>query len=203
MIFGKRSGIIYGASVNGQNGFEQKKHSYMKLAAVVVVILSVTAFCLVMYFQAYPIIEQVNRPNSGEFNAVERYLQEGGRTDLASPDKRSWNGGDNGIFQLVIINRYSTEETFYINIFLEGLGGELEDTPVGSLSESANQWFNYPDRLTLESGEKEVITISMSIPEDALKGSYKFRVLVCDGANCALKTGNMYDSSSISLYVNG
>jgi hypothetical protein len=181
----------------------QQTGSWKRLAAVLIVIIIVAAIGLVLYFQFYPPVATDMRPDTGEYAAVENSLEEGRRMDLASPDRRSWDNGDLSVYTLVIINRYTSTDTFHLRIFLEKLGGELEGIPVSSLSEKTKDWFTYKEELTLEPGAKEAVTISMKIPDDSLKGSYKFRVLACDNEPCELKTGNIYDSTSISLYVRG
>jgi len=189
--------------VRGQKTSTTGSNAAIKLAAALIIIVVVTAITLMMYFQTNPTFETENKPSSEEYGAVERALSEGRRIDVASPDRRTYEPGDSGMHTLVMINRYPMQSSFYLNIILEELGGELSETPTSSQSGSASQWFNYPERINLDIGGKEAINIEMEIPESALAGSYMFRVLVCNTDNCVLKSGSMYDSSSISLNVAG
>jgi|GEM_PF-2870417 len=180
-----------------------KGRSNVKAIAATAIIIVICAMVVVWYFQVNPLVSQDRQPGPGETASVQRSLEEGRRMDIASPDRRTWNNGDTGVYRLVVINRYSTEETFYLDIALEKLGGALDGTPVDSLSEKTKEWFTYPNKFTLGPGGEEAISISMVIPSDTLKGSYKFSVLVCEEEGCSLETGGVYDSSSISLNANG
>jgi len=121
--------------------------------------------------------------------------------DLASPDRKRWDPGDVGIFTLGIRNGYNEMKTYYVNVYLEELGGELEGTPLSSL-ENTKAWFTYPSSVLINANSNKMETITMRIPQDALRGSYLFRVIVCEKSDCVnMKTSDVYSSTTISMYV--
>jgi hypothetical protein len=186
-----RQGINHNDNPNGK-----------KLAAALIIIIAVTAISLLVYFIILPPLSPEAQPVTGEFRAVEEALQEGRRMDLASPDRNSWDNGDSGVYMLVLINRYSTPQTFYMRVFLEDVVGGPDASQISAIAGDAEDWFTFQEEVRLEPGAKDAINIEMTIPDDAVEGAYSFRVLVCNDIDCDLG-GNIYDQSAISLYVTG
>ena len=176
-----------------------------KTAAIaIIIIIIIAALCAVWYLQVSPPVTPDKQPPSDEYDAMQRNLAEGTRIDLASPDRTRWDSGDTGIFTLGIRNQYEETRTYYVNIYLESLRAELQGTPVSEMAEETAGWFTYQDSVSIAAGGTQMLAITMNIPQDAERGSYTFRVRVCEEPDCAvLLSSNPYGSTNLPVYVKG
>jgi hypothetical protein len=189
-----------------QPGVQKPQHpGKAKPAAIaIIIVIIIAALCVVWYLQASPPVTPDKQPPANEYAAMERKLAEGTRIDLASPDRTRWNNGDTGIFKLGIRNQYDETRTYYMNIYLEELRAELEGTPVSEMAEETSEWFTYQDSVDIEPSGTETLTITMDVPQVASRGSYSFRIIVCEEPDCTdLLSSDPYDSTNIPIYVKG
>jgi hypothetical protein len=109
-----------------------------------------------------------------------------------------WKRGQAGSIGLGIRNKYENDKTFYINMYLEKLGGDLTGMPLSSVR--ADDWLIYPSQETVEGQNAETVKIIIK-PMNPDKGIYLFRILVCESSDCDFKSPGYYSADSFSLEI--
>lgn len=96
---------------------------------------------------------------------------------------------------------------FYINVYLEALGGKLPGDSVEDYKNVANGWLSYPrasneETVIVNPSETEIVCINIT-PTDASAGElYMYRVVVCDSLPCeAVGSDNQHGTSQFVLEI--
>jgi hypothetical protein len=125
------------------------------------------------------------------------------KVGIAAPAVTTWKRGETGSYVLAVKNTdVNQKHTFYANVYLESLGGDLSGTDPSSMSET-NKWITLsPNSLDLEPNERDVINTIIKPVSNADTGIYSFRACVCTSSDpsCHATSVGLYTSSSESLY---
>ncbi|RKX41950.1 MAG: hypothetical protein DRP27_10080 [Thermotogae bacterium] len=139
--------------------------------------------------------------------AMQRLLQELASTNkkvgIAAPAVTAWAKGETGSYALGIKNEDAdTSNTYYINIYLEEVGGDLAKTPVASLSNEVKEWISYSKAIDLDPLERDIVDIVIKPTVTAPPGIYHFRAAVCKDYDpeCHATSPPLYTTPSASLY---
>lgn len=143
--------------------------------------------------------------------ARQRLLDElaaGGKVSIAAPAVTAWGRGQTGSFALGMRNDDpSTSKTFYINIELDTLGGELSGQPLASYATQSEAWLTYSKSLFLDPSAQGTVDIIIRPATTANVGIYVFKAYVCDSgtaATCdenAAQRGELYGTATFSLEI--
>lgn len=106
-------------------------------------------------------------------------IKTGANVEIAAATVTEWKRGESGAFVLGIRNdNPQSLTTFYINVYLEQVGGGLTDP--AALSATANGWLSYAPTLDIEPSGIGTLPITIEPGASATPGTYHFRATVCD-----------------------
>ena len=169
----------------------------------IIIAIIIAAAAIFVYFWFFPPMGPENQPSQSEYDYVQETLSSGARTDLANPRRQNWRAGDAGRFILSVRNGLEAEHTYYMNIYLSSLGGDLEGRDVESMKE-AESWFSYPKAIAIPAGENGDFGIDLRIPAGAEPGRYGFKFIVCTDSDCEDQgSDSLYDTRSVYINVRG
>ncbi len=132
--------------------------------------------------------------------------QTGAKVGIAAPPVTAWRRGETGAFAIGIKNKYTDQgKTFYINVYLVGLGGNLAGESAAALQGDVSKWLTFFSNEFVEAGGSKSSKIIMKPAADARAGIYQFRVLVCESQPCttleATPESNIYGSESFAIEI--
>jgi hypothetical protein len=151
--------------------------------------------------------------------AMQQLLQQLAATDkrvgIAAPAITTWKKGETGSYALGIKNKDADKSnTYYANVYLEQVGGDLSGTPVSSLQSEVKKWITLsPPSLDLDPSGRDIINIIIKPPATASSGIYSFRAAVCEQpeTDChassptipefSQKSPSLYGSSSFAIEI--
>ena len=152
---------------------------------------------------------------------LQQLASSGKRVGIAAPAVTAWGKGETGSYALGIKNSdVDTNHVYYINVYLEAIGGDLSGTgeTVQSLQSDVERWFTYPPAKDIAAGEREIVDITIKPLVDARPGIYTFTAAVCEkeaggdtedchgtspdaGYNTA--SSNLYGTATFTLEIKG
>jgi len=124
------------------------------------------------------------------------------KVGLAAPSVTTWKGGETGSYVLAVKNTdVNLDHTFFANVYLENVGGELSGTDPNSLTD-VNRWITPPTTLPLDPNQRGTIDLIIKPASNAGTGIYAFKACVCTAneGNCHSTSPGIYESASPSLY---
>ncbi|HDD72468.1 MAG TPA: hypothetical protein ENG00_00075 [Candidatus Aenigmarchaeota archaeon] len=143
--------------------------------------------------------------------AMQKLLQELASTNkkvgIAAPGVTEWKRGETGAYALGIKNEDTDKaNTYYINVYLETVGGDIDSSQLSSLQDEVKSWITLsPPSIDIPPNGRDKVDIIIKPTPDALSGIYSFRAAVCtsasDATNChATSPSAGFTSASPSLY---
>lgn len=132
--------------------------------------------------------------------------QTGEKVGIAAPAVTAWQRGETGSFALGIMNKYTDKDMkFYINVYLEELGGDLSGTPVGAKKGETDKWLTYFSSEFVEKGKSKATNIIIKPPASGTDtGIYLFRAVVCERQPCVdLNSPSIYGSTQFAIEIEG
>lgn len=141
----------------------------------------------------------------GKTLLMEQLLAGGAAVGIAEPPETEWYGHEAGRFSLGIANEnMQSTETYFINVYLSGLGGEVQWDDIADWSQKANSWLSFPWSVSVGPGDAGTVDITLNPGKDTSIGTYKFTAAVCgeyEPGGCHLSSDNLgYARASDSLY---
>ena len=141
-------------------------------------------------------------------NLIEDLETSDKRVGVASPAITTWERGENGAFSLGVKNiNPNSLTTYYYNIYLESVGGELAGNDVNLYFDDANLWLTSSGSIDVPPGASITTDIILEPALDSAVGTYQFRVAVCEdppGSACHSASEDIditgWDEPSDSLY---
>jgi hypothetical protein len=125
------------------------------------------------------------------------------KVGIAAPAVTTWKRGETGSYVLAVKNTdVNQKHTFFANVYLENLGGELSGTNPSTMSD-VNGWITLsPTSLPLDPNDRDVINVIIKPVSNADTGIYSFRACVCtsNDPSCHATSTGLYETSSPSLY---
>ncbi|MBI4020319.1 MAG: hypothetical protein HY367_03220 [Candidatus Aenigmarchaeota archaeon] len=182
-----------------KGGFE------LSLSFVVIVVVAVVLLTLAITFLQgiFPgISDLTHKVTQIARDNLLKDLSEGGKVGIAAPAVTEWKRGETGSFAIGLRNDDpANDRRFYISIYLEGVGGELQGADVNSLRPVVNGWLSYTAASQglselVPAGEAETSDVVIKPLSNARPGLYRFRVLVCAVPQCT----TLQDTSQENIY---
>lgn len=137
---------------------------------------------------------------------INKIAQTGATVGIAAPPVTSWQRGETGSFAVGIKNKFTDQsKTFFINVYLEQLGGSLAGTQASSMANDVSRWLTYSTTEFVEAGGSTTSDLIMKPDASAKAGIYKFRVLVCESQPCttleATPESSIYGAESFAIEI--
>lgn len=119
-----------------------------------------------------------------------------------------WERGEWGEVAIGIRNTDTiNDKTFYINMYLDGVGGELENiypdgVPTQEFVNEVEMWFTHSISEFVPATESRISDIIIKPPRNANLGIYMFRVVVCESEPCTnLTSPSLYGSENFAIEI--
>ena len=126
------------------------------------------------------------------------------KVGIAAPDVTTWQRGATGSYALGVKNTdVNQKHTFFGNVYLENLGGDLAGTDPNSIMSEINKWITPISPLELDPSQRDSTAVIIKPSPQAATGIYSFRVCVCTSISdkdCHGTSPGIYETSSPSLY---
>ena len=105
-----------------------------------------------------------------------------------------------------IKNKYTNQgKTFYVNVYLNQLGGALAGQSATSMQADVSRWLTYAPSEFVNAGDSKDSQLIIKPDAGADAGIYQFRVLVCESQPCttleATPEANIYGTESFALEI--
>ncbi len=179
----------------------------LSLSFIVIVVIAVILLSLAITFlqgtftQLGAVANDVTEVAREEL--LNKLAAQGQRVGIAAPDITSWKRGQTGSYALGIKNEDpSRTKTFYINIYLDALGGDLAGTPVSSKSTEVRNWLTFSGQEVVQQGNSVASIIGIKPPTSAQQGIYLFRAAVCEAQPCTdISSTSYYGSAQFALEI--
>ena len=82
------------------------------------------------------------------------------KVGVAAPDVAQWKRGDTGSYAVGVRNVYpETDKTFYINIYLEDIGGDLSGESVYDYRDAVKEWPTFPSTMFVPKNSSETFDV--------------------------------------------
>ena len=137
----------------------------------------------------------------------------GKKVGIAAPAVTTWGKGETGSYSVGIKNTdVDKAHTYYVNVYLEAVGGDLSDESVSSVDNEYDVnsgWLTYPAAKDIADGDREIIDLIIKPTMGSGSGIYTFTIAVCDKdnemgytgyLNCKTTSPNLNYEKSDSLY---
>lgn len=137
---------------------------------------------------------------------INKIAQTGATVGIAAPPVTSWNRGETGSFAIGVKNKFTDQsKTFFMNVYLEQLGGALAGTQASTMQGEVDDWLTYSRTEFVEAGGSVTSDLILKPDTAADSGIYKFRVLICENQPCttleATPETNIYGSESFAIEI--
>lgn len=150
---------------------------------------------------------------------LQQLAASGKKVGIAAPAVTTWGKGETGSYAIGIKNNdVDSDHTFYVNVYLEAIGGELKDETVAMNYEDAESWLTHPKAKFISAGERDIVYLIIRPSTMGTKrGIYTFTVSVCsdepgDTTDCHAPatdhpqygsdtSNNLYGSTAFTLEV--
>lgn len=181
----------------------------LSLSFIVVVVIAVVLLGLAITFltNTFPIFEDLTHKitDIARNELLNRLASQGQRVGIAAPAITTWKRGETGSYALGIRNDDpSSDRVFYINVYLDQLGGALVNTPVASKASEVRSWLTFSSRESLPAGQSVATNIIIKPPTTTSPGIYLLRAVVCETSTCAdLDSPSLYGSAQFAIEIVG
>jgi hypothetical protein len=139
----------------------------------------------------------------------------GKKVGIAAPAVTAWSKGETGSYAIGIKNDQADRgATYYVNVYLEAIGGELSGSTVTQYATETKAWLTYPQAKDIAAGERDIMDLIIRPPASTSAGIYTFTIAVCTGSgdttNChatspsagfTTKSTNLYGSATFALEI--
>jgi len=138
-------------------------------------------------------------------NLLEELASGNKKVGIASPAVTEWKKGETGSYALGIKNEDTDRgNTYYINVYLETVGGDLSPSQLTSLKDDVISWITLsPPTIDIDAGQRDTVNILIKPSTTTFSGIYSFRTAVCSSpeTDCHATSPSVgYPSPSPSLY---
>jgi hypothetical protein len=180
----------------------------LSLGLIVTVVVAVVLLSLLILWlqNMIPGLERVTHQVTelAQQKLMKDLSQTGEKVGIAAPAVTTWKRGETGSFAVGIRNKYSDKDMkFYINVYLEKLGGDLSGTPAGAKKSEVDKWLTYSSSEFVERGKSKPTSIIIKPPASGTDtGIYLFRVVVCERQPCVdLNSPSVYGSAQFAIEI--
>ncbi len=137
---------------------------------------------------------------------LQEIAQAGTTVGIAAPPVTTWKRGETGAFAIGIKNKYTDQgKTFYVNVYLNQLGGALAGQSPSSMQAEISKWLTYAPSEFVNAGGSKSSQLILQPASGASAGIYQFRVLVCESDPCttleATPEANIYGTESFAIEI--
>jgi hypothetical protein len=134
-------------------------------------------------------VESENNPSDESIDLLKGNLVTGDRIAMAFPFKTIYQAGESFTANIGIINRWDSEQNFYLEI-----NQEAEQDGGPSISHDKETGL-------LQPGGSKILDIGMLSSSNTPQGTYSYVVLVCTKQPCSLESPDLYSSARFSFRI--